>query len=156
MGFNHEFFLVTHNEYEEMSYDGDYLLSADIGNIISIHDDIIQYINDTLRWVPSINPAMKYEKGLGLNNYGITLFEKEGAEVIFKISKAWVDLFSNGPSVLKLTGNYGWITNDEGFAEGNYEIIEINRDELIESFRKLQLFSEKVISDKYFIIHHGI
>jgi hypothetical protein len=156
MVLNHEFFLVTHNEYEEMSYDGDYLSSVGLGNIISIHDDIIQYINDTLRWVPSINPAMNYEKGLGLNNYGITLFDKEGAEVIFKIAKAWAYLFSNGPSALKLTGNYGWITNDKGIAEGNYELIEVIRDELIESFRKLQLFSEKVISDKYFIIHHGI
>lgn len=156
MGLNHEFFLVSHKDYEEMSYDGDYLSLSNLDNIISIHDDIIQYINDTLRWIPSINPAMNCEKGFGLNNYGITLFDKEGAEVIVKISKSWADLFSNGPSMLKLTGNYGWVTNTKGIEEGKYEVIDVCRDNLIESFRKLQLFSEKVISDKYFIFHHGI
>lgn len=156
MGLEHEFFLVTHNEYEEISYDGDYLSSSDPENIISIHDDIIQYIYDTLRWIPSINPAMNYEKGHGLNNFGITLFDKEGAEVILKIAKAWADLISSGPSTLRLTGNYGWITNDDNITEGGYEIIDVDREELIWNFRKLQLFSEKVISDKYFILHHGI
>jgi len=117
---------------------------------------VIQYIYDTLRWIPSINPARNCERGFGLNNYGITLIDKEGAEVILKIAKAWADLFSNGPSILRLTGNYGCITNDKGIEEGNYEIIEVNRDELVESFRKLQLFSEKVMLNQFFIIHHGI
>ncbi|MGH4121584.1 MAG: hypothetical protein ACREV6_01400 [Clostridium sp.] len=156
MGLEHEFFLVTHDEYEEMSYDGDYFSSEDSSNIILIHDDIIQYLHDTLMWIPSINPAMNYEKGFGLNNYGITLFDKEGSEVIFKIAKAWADLFSNGPSTLKLAGNYEWITNDKCITEGYYKIIEVDRDELVESFRKIQLFSEKVIYNKYFILHHGI
>lgn len=156
MGLNHDFFLVKHDEYKEMSYDGDYMSTVDIGNITSIHDDVIQYIYDTLRWIPSINPARNCERGFGLNNYGITLIDKEGAEVILKIAKAWADLFANGPSILRLTGNYGWITNDKGIEEGNYEIIEVNRDELVDSFRKLQLFSEKVILNQFLIIHHGI
>jgi hypothetical protein len=156
MGPNHEFLLVAYNDYEEMLCDRDYMSSADLDNIISIDDDIIQYINDTLKWIPSINPFMNYEKGFGLNNYGITILDKKGAEVILKIAKAWVDLFSNGPSTLKLTGNYGSVISNEGIEEGSYQIIEGNRDELIESFRKLQLISEKAIYDKYFIIHHGI
>ncbi len=156
MGLEHAFFLVTHEEYEEMSYDGDYLILEDSSNLILLHDDIVQYIHDTLIWIPSINPAMNYERGLGLNNYGITLFDKEGAEVILKIAKAWADLFSYGTSTLNLTGSYGWITDDNGIIDGDYERININRDELVKRFRKLQLFSEKVISNKYFILHHGI
>ncbi len=156
MGLEHEFFLVTYDEYEEMSYDGYYFSLEDSSNVVLLHDDIIQYIQDTLRWIPSINPAMNYEIGFGLNNYGITLFDKEGAEVIFKIAKAWGDLFSNGPATLKLTGNYGWGPGDNAITDGDYERLDISRDELVKSFRKLQLFSEKVISNNYFILHHGI
>ncbi|MCB2300827.1 hypothetical protein [Clostridium tagluense] len=139
-----------------MSYDGDYLTLENASNLTFLHDDIVQYIHDTLIWIPSINPAMNYERGLGLNNYGITLFDKEGAEVILKIAKAWADLFTYGPSTLNLTGSYGWITDDNGILDGDYERFNINRDELVNRFRKLQLFSEKVISNKYFILHHGI
>ena len=156
MGLEHEFFLVTYDEYEEMSYDGYYFPLEDSSNLILLHDDIVQYMQDTLIWVPSINPAMNYERGFGLNNYGITLFDKEGAEVIFKIAKSWADLFSNGPATLKLTGNYGWATDDNGITKGDYERIDMSRDELVKSFRKLQLFSEKVTCNEYLILHRGI
>ena len=156
MGLEHKFFLVTYDEYEEMSYDGYYFPLENSSNLILIHDDIVQYIQDTLIWVPSINPAMNYERGFGLNNYGVTLFDKEGAEVIFKIAKEWADLFSNGPANLKLTGNYGWGPGDNAITDGNYEKIHMSRDELVKSFRKLQLFSEKVICNEYLILHRGI
>lgn len=100
--------------------------------------------------------AMNYKKGLGLNNYGITLFDKEGAEIIFNLARAWADLFSKGPTTLKLTGNYCLTGRGTCMQEGKYEAIEMSRDKLVESFKKLQLFSEKVISNKYFILHYGI
>lgn len=156
MGLEHEFFLVTYDEYEKMGYEGYYFSNEKLSNAVLIHDDIVQYIQDTLNWIPSINPAMNYEKGFGLNNYGITLFDKEGAEVIVSLAKSWADIFSIGPSTLKLTGNYCFTGNDTYMPEGSYEIIEISRDKLVESFRKLQLFSEKVISNKYLILHYGI
>lgn len=156
MGLEHEFFLVTYDEYEEIGYDGYHFLNRGLNNVVLIHDDIIQYIQDTLNWIPSINPAMNYQKGFGLNNYGITLFDKEGAEVILSLAGSWAGLFSRGPSTLKLTGNYCFTGNDTYMQEGSYEIIEIARDKLIENFRKLQLFSERVISNKYLILHYGI
>lgn len=103
MGLEHEFFLITYDEYEEMLYGGYILSSEDLSNGVLIHDDIVQYIQDTFNWVPSINLGNSYQRELGLNNYGVTLFDKEGAEVIFNITKAWADLFSNGPMTLKLT-----------------------------------------------------
>lgn len=158
MGLEHEFFLITHDEYEKMLYGGYILSSENLSNGVLIHDDIVQYIQDTFNWAPSINPGNRYQRGLGLDNYGITLFDKEGAEVIFNITKSWADLFSNGPMTLKLTGNYCWIGNGTYMQEGEYEIVEINRDKLVESLRKLQLFAEEVISspNKYFILHYGI
>jgi hypothetical protein len=158
MGLQHEFFLITEDEYKEMSYDDrDYSLSKDSSDIAVIHDDIIQYIYDTLRWIPSINPAINYAKGFGLYNWGVTLFDKEGAEVLFNIAKAWADLFLNGPTTLKLTGNYSW-GGEKDVEDGEYEIIEIARDELVENLRKLQSFAEQVMvnSNKYYILHHGI
>lgn len=159
MGLNHEFSLITYDDYEELGYDGYYLPAENLSNVVLIHDDIIQYIQDTFNWVPSINPAMNYQKISGLCNYGVTLFDKDGAAVIFRLVKAWIDLFSNGPDNLKLTGNYCWTMGDNnGMQDGKYEIIEVAREELIENFRKLQSFAEKVISssNRYFILHYGI
>lgn len=156
MGQCHKFFLVSYDEYEELGDDGYYSPAEDLSNIVLIHDDIVQYIQNTLNWIPSINPTMNYEKGFGLCNYGITLFDKEGAEVISKIAKAWEDLFSSGPAILKLTGSYCYTTDDQGITSGKYETIEVDRDKLVENFRKLRLLSEKVISGDYLILHHGI
>jgi hypothetical protein len=139
-----------------MGWGGFYSLSEDLSNVVFIHDDIIQYILNTLSWIPSINPAMGYERRFGICNYGITLFDKEGAQVILSLAKAWADLFSNGPTTLKLTGNYCFRTNEQGVTEGNYDLIEVDRDELVGKFRKLQLFSEKVITGDYLILHHGL
>ncbi|WP_411682914.1 hypothetical protein [Clostridium thailandense] len=156
MGQEHKFFLISYEEYEEKGYDGYYSIDEDLSNIVVIYDDIIQYIGDTLAWIPSINPCNNHKKGFGINNYGITLFDKEGASVIVNIARAWADLLSNGTGILKLTGSYYWTTNDKGVSEGKYEMIEVNRDELVKNFRKLQLFSEKVISGSYLMLHFGI
>ena len=41
MGLEHEFFLITHDEYEEMLY-GEYILSSDgLSNGVLIHDNIV-------------------------------------------------------------------------------------------------------------------
>ena len=63
---------MSYDEYEEKGYDGYYLPNEDLSNVIVIYDDIIQYIGDTLAWIPSINPCNNYKKGFGINNYGIT------------------------------------------------------------------------------------
>lgn len=158
MGLKHKFFLIEQNDCEEIICNMGDVSLEDVNNCVLIHDDIIQYINDTLRWIPSINPGNGYEKGFGLNSYGITLFDKEGAEVIFNIAKAWADLFSNGTPTLKLKGSYYWTKNDNGDLDGEYEIVDVNRNELVSDIRKLQSFAEKIIQnlDKYFIVHFGI
>jgi hypothetical protein len=156
MGQDHKFFLISYEDYVEMGWDGYYPPSEDLSDVVFIHDDIIQYILNTLDWIPSINPAANYEKTSGICIYGITLFDKEGAQVILRLAKAWADLFSNGPTTLKLTGNYCFRTNEQGATEGNYDLLEVDRDELVGKLRKLQLFSEKVIKGDYLIFHHGL
>jgi hypothetical protein len=156
MGQDHEFFLVSYDEYEEMGYDGYCSTPEDLSNVVLIHDDIIQYIQDSLNWIPSINPAMNYQKQFGLCNYGITLFDKEGASAVYNLAKAWADLFSNAPTNLKLTGNYGFYGIKDGKPVGKYNLVEVEREKLVDNFRKLQCFSEKVILGDYLLLHHGI
>jgi hypothetical protein len=152
----HKFYLVSYDEFEEEGYDGTYPILEDLSNIVLIHDDMIQYMQDTFSWIPSINPGMGYEKRFGLCNYGITLFDKAGAEVISRLAKAWADLFSNGTTTLILTGNYGSIATENGIQQEGYAVLEVDRDEIVRNLRKLQLFSEKVIAGNYFILHYGL
>jgi hypothetical protein len=156
MGQDHEFLLVSYDEYEEMGYAGYYPLAEDLSNIVSIHDDVIQYMQDTLNWIPSTNPSMNYQSQFGLCNYGITLFDKEGANIIYNLAKAWSDLFLNGPTILKLTGSYGYRTFKDGKPVGEYNLLEVDRDKLAANLKKLQSFSEKVILGDYLILHYGL
>jgi hypothetical protein len=51
---------------------------------VDIHDDLIQYINDSLQWIPTINPSIP-ESGYGLNIHGITLIDEHGAVLMGNI-----------------------------------------------------------------------
>ena len=156
MSLEHEFYLISEDEYTSKGSDyGNYTLSKDCNEILTIHDDVIQYIFDTFRWIPSINPGKHDEKGFGINNYGITLFNKDGARVLGNIAKSWADLFLNSPSTMKLTGNYYW-GGDKKAENGEYEILELDRDLIAEKFRKLQSFAQKVLMENSYIIHFGI
>ncbi|SDM84329.1 hypothetical protein [Paenibacillus jilunlii] len=72
-----------------------------------IHDDIIMYISDTLKWIPSRNPAL-HETPVcaGINYHGVTLFEKKSAGTLKSIFSSWRNLLLNSPLVLELTGEF--------------------------------------------------
>src|SRR5690349_2355359 len=72
---------------------------------VSVHDDLLSYLADTLAWVPCHNP----HRGLnhfGLNLHGTTLINSQGAGIAALIFEAWARLFQLGPPRLRLTGNY--------------------------------------------------
>lgn len=155
MSLLHEFILIPQDEIANIEkINNETLLTVPSSNKVEIHDDIIQYIFDTLRWVPTINTCKNNENGLGLNNWGITLISKDGAEVLMKISKAWADLFSNGPSKIILKGKYTW--TDEKIDQGQYEILEFDRNELVGEFIRLYEYSQSVINENYYLFHRGI
>ncbi|MFD3156331.1 hypothetical protein ACFIJ5_05645 [Haloimpatiens sp. FM7330] len=158
MAMIHEFILVPKYNEWDWSYDnvvrdscGEIdMLKSGIKDFVEIHDDIIIYINDTLNWIPSKNPAFEdMPKGFGLNHYGITLFDKESAPIIKNIFSGWIKIFSQAPSKFKLTGEYE-------LGSETYEKIQLERNKVIDSFEKMFLLANKLENENYYLIHLGI
>src|SRR3712207_6567195 len=101
-GLNHEFLLVSRKEHEY----SEYMNFINDPSAIEIHDDLLGYIADTLKWIPTYNPA-KSEKCAGLCWYGPTVIQSEGARIAAQIFRAWAELLSCGPRELQLTGSWG-------------------------------------------------
>lgn len=152
MALIHEFVLLTQEECQEEVILNDIRANKDV---LEIHDDIILYIFDSLKWVPQALSGYSNERKYGLNYHGITEIDKEGAIVLYNILKAWSDMFKNSPPMLTLTGIYSW-TEGENINTGAYEVIELDRDKVIGQFNKLTSFTEKVINNNCKILHFGI
>lgn len=72
----HEFLLLPEKDNDYFGYTNHF----NDPNALKLNDDIILYMMDTLRWVPSINPANPNQwGGYGLNYYGPTVINKAGA-----------------------------------------------------------------------------
>ncbi|MDR6726876.1 hypothetical protein J2W91_005401 [Paenibacillus amylolyticus] len=119
----------------------------------SIDNELINYFNDSLNWIKSKGPSDSFP-GYGLDQYGYTIISDIENLITFKnIIAAWRDLFSNAPTELILTGNYGWKAASE---IGHYEKISFNRFELIESLNKLIEVIEMAIESNHCVIHFGV
>lgn len=149
MSLNHQFVLIPKADYSDRWLDWSFMNHEPVERV-SIHDDIIQYINDSLKWIPTVNPCVSKSR-YGLNIHGITLVNDEGAALLRNIFDSWSSLFSNGPEILILTGSYR-ITNGKGM----YQKIEIKKKEITQSFNKICDFSIKVIENDSYILHYGI
>src|SRR5690554_3669949 len=105
-GLNHDFLVIEsgsfsldkHAEYKELDR-------------IELHDDLLQYFKDTIKWIPSTNPCIN-EPIMGLCWYGPTLIESSGIEKARNIFKGWVQLLSLAPEEIVLTGSYGWVEGE--------------------------------------------
>ena len=152
-GLNHDFLLLSSREHVYT----DFMKWINSPLAVQIHNDVMEYIQDTLNWVTCYTPSKNMMKRKGLNFYGPTIIKSDGAIVAGKIFTAWAELLSNGPMEIKLTGAYSWI---EGESKGtsHYSAIKADRDEIIEGFKKLAGFSKQVIdsNDELFILHLGI
>ncbi len=122
---------------------------------ISVPDDLIRYLFDTLRWVPTEHPfeasgrwAMPW-RGYGLDYFGHTAIRKHGAPVFRRICEAWAALFSQAPRTFELHGSY---LPDEG----RYERLEHHRKELVPLLRKLAGHAERASTGDFLILHVGL
>ncbi|MEH7514509.1 hypothetical protein V7146_17485 [Gottfriedia acidiceleris] len=152
MGLEHEFYLIP----DTVNVNQIWKLRKNNNEIesVRIHDDIIQYIMDSLNWIPSKNPSTSGNLNRkGLNYYGVTLFEQQSSEKIIAIFTSWKNLFRNGPKVLKLRGNFVYGEDDE---DGKYEKLIINRDELINKIEKMITMAEKLSKGNFYLYHLGI
>jgi len=150
MSLEHQFIVLPKTEYSEKWLDWSFMKKQNV-EIANIHDDIIQYILDSLKWIPTTNPSIP-DKGYGLNNYGITLIEKEGIFQMQKIFEAWIELFSNAPDITILTGNYEFKEN----GKGRYQKIKISKQKLLDDFSKIVAFSKLSFEKDYYVVHYGI
>ena len=155
----HEFFLIK----EELDYtryaDSDYLNNYIRTQYnVKLHDDFVQYIWDTLEWIPSFNPQpLQITKTYGLNYYGITIINKEGSEIFHHVMESWANLFSKAPIKLNLTGSWVQDIDNEGLeTNGNYQKIEFQRDILVNKLKTLASYANQAARGEYFILHWGI
>lgn len=155
MGLEHEFYLISNTSdvknfwmYKENS-------NSVIDSVV-IHDDLINYIFDSLEWIPSKNPELSgTPKGRGLNFHGVTLFDKQSSESLIRILSSWRDLFKSAPNTLELTGDFVYDDINEQIL-GEYEKLVFNRDEVITLFEKVIAMSVYLAEDDYYLYHCGI
>lgn len=115
-----------------------------------VHDDVISYIWDTLRWIPAYNPGRR-QACSGLNYHGETIIDHRGAEIAGRVFHGWAELFRAGPPSLALTGRY----NDD---QGEYETLVFERDELCGLMERLGEYAACVerSPERLYIYHSGI
>jgi hypothetical protein len=125
----HEFWLLQETEWS-------YGERSDIASLhthptrITVHDDLIWYIHDSLEWVETVNPSnSKNWKGTGLNMYGPTIIPRSGAAQLASSLATWATLLNNGPPILQLSGPWTYDTDEEGKkSSGKYSMITIERE----------------------------
>ncbi len=152
-GLNHDFLLLSTRKQRFT----DYMKWINHQDAIQIHDDLMNYMQDTMGWITCYNPASKMTKHKGLNFYGPTVIKKDGAVKAEKLFTSWADLFATGPKRIKLTG--GWTyTVKKGMEAGSYEINKFDRDEVVAALRALAKNFKSVANsnDDLFILHLGM
>ena len=151
MTLDHDFFILDTAEHSP----ADYLRFAGRVAEARLHDDLLWYMGDTLRWVPTVNPA-RDEPGFGLNVYGPTVLRADGAAKAERVLQCWADLFQLGPAELVLTGS--WCEVDGETDSGRYEKLRLDRDETVEAVLAVaSLCGRAARSDgARFVLHCGI
>lgn len=166
MALLHDFVLLNENEF---SYDDCCELVGKVSYDVSIHDDLIIYFNDFLKWIPTYNPSLKV-RHTGLNYYGVTVIDGDGAKEAFQLFSSLVNILKLSPNVLKLTGAYTFVHPYDDVTDPNenvdrilretagYEKIIMQKSEVIRQFETLAGLMQKIIdSDGHlYVLHFGI
>ncbi|HTN87838.1 MAG TPA: hypothetical protein VL242_29355 [Sorangium sp.] len=150
-GLDHDFFLLDRAEHPFTAY-GDFAGSS---GAIQIHDDLVQYMTDALRWIPSLNPARK-RRGFGLNIHGPTIITDAGAPIARRIFESWERLFSSSPPMLRLTG--AWCETVGSPGTGRYLKLTYRRDDAVTRLRGLASLCRRVErgGGQRYLLHMGI
>ncbi|MBP0000384.1 MAG: hypothetical protein J7641_15535 [Cyanobacteria bacterium SID2] len=155
MSLNHDFFVVDNN-FDFTNYRDYFSISSDV----FLHDDFMRYINDTLNWIPTLTTSSSELRQIkGLNLYGITVIDFNGAGKLYKIIDAWNNLLSESPKKVILTGDWTQEYDGEGNVIGNgyYERLEFDRDDLLKHMNGLKNYSNQIVQNHSgYILHLGI
>jgi len=158
---NHDFLLLDRNR------DGEWALSRSIHDprAIHLHDDFVRYMQDTLAWIPTTNPA-RGEPHRGLCMWGPTLIETEGAGIAERVFRKWAELLTVGPPCLVLAGGFSWAAEDDSppvgervtQLEGGYDRLEFDRDEVVGILGQLAEWCKQVRfgAGRLYLYHEGV
>ena len=153
-GLRHDFLVVRLEDYDY----SDYVQMLHNENEISLPDNIVRYINDFIRWVPTYDSGNNMKPMKGLNYHGTTVIKSEGAIIMKQVFTALLNLFGLGPPIYVITGEYGWIDSVESPDKGLYSKIVVKRDELVNKLQDIVTICDVVLAghDNYFIHHAGL
>ena len=115
---------------------------------LTIHDDLMIYFQDWFSWIKTTNPSGPDQDGF--NMYGPSIINLSEQAILLKsICQSFLDLYYTAPEQISLTTSY---------LNENNEIpkMTLKKEELIDVFKILLEFSEKVIEKKNYILHFGI
>ena len=147
----HDFLLLPEKDGDYSDY-MDHLHDA---NSIKLDDDVVLYIGDTLKWIPTINPSNSAEwAGHGLNYYGPTVINRVGAAKAASIFRHWAALLQEGPEKIALTGDFEW--TEEPSTDGQYGIVEVDRDSVVKTLQGIAGFADQANGGHFFVLHLGV
>lgn len=92
----HEFAIIEKGSSEDFTDTG--------MNVVSIADEIVLYISDSLAWLDTWWNGK--EKKKGLSYYGYTKIEGKNIDKLICILEAWIALFKIAPEKFVLKGDY--------------------------------------------------
>lgn len=120
-------------------------------NQVKIHDDIILYINDTLKFIKSrwVSGDIKS----GIDYYGYSIISGDEICKVKIIFESWRNIFKQAESEIILTGEYCW---SEAEKDGEYEKTVVDKNELIASLNILINMCDRAYNDGKHILHLGI
>ena len=142
MSLEHEFYLIPAT-VDMKNFWMDRENNENIIESVMMHDDLIQYILDSLKEVPSRNPASrKVVEQYGFNYHGVTLFDHQSSNKLQSVLSAWREVFKNNSPLMELT-----------IEEEN---LTVDRDKTIASLEKLMSMTLELDDKKHYIYHCGI
>ncbi len=173
-GAYHDFWLIRPDEIEFEQFQH-YFGRKDAP--IRLSDDVINYIENPLKWVPNIYPGRhETSTGYGLANYGVTIIAPPAGERFRQICLGWAQIFAQGPEPLILTQGWTCIDDGERAVTNNYVAVDwslsgtskealaawhpyrfrVSRADLVRDLEHLGEFGAQVASGEYFLLHLGI
>lgn len=145
----HDFYLIKKSETQDEDFFQYFWRDKDdyedlIVEYIGLEDKIVEYIYDSLTWIPCMNPAFpENPKQVGFNNIGITLFDEHSADSLISIFSSWRDLLKNGPNEILKMIYYHDYSEDE--------LVRFDRDFAIAKFEKFISISKQLSEGNYYI-----
>ncbi|MGK7377268.1 hypothetical protein ACSFXN_05460 [Planococcus sp. 1R117A] len=154
MSLAHEFFLVPNTvSYQELM--GSNEKNPDIIDSIDLPDNLIQYIADSMNWIPCKNPAVSMTREVkGIHYHGVTLFDQTSAATMKSIFTAWHSLFSNSLEKLELTGEFVHSSNKKVLC--GRERLLFCRNDVLELLERLLSMIERLKEKNLYLYHLGI